>query len=87
MAEQQNIIGTTVRRLRAKKGLTQAQLVAKLNLAGWDLSRGTFSKIESQIRCVTDYELLKLAAGLGIAASELIDLAAKEQIQARSKRS
>jgi transcriptional regulator with XRE-family HTH domain len=85
MPEQQNIVGATVRRLREKKGLTQAQLVAKLNLAGWDLSRGTFSKIEAQIRCVADYELLKLAAGLGIDAPELIRLAAKEQISVRPK--
>jgi len=87
MIEPQNIVGATVRKLRVKKGMTQAQLVAKLNLAGWDLSRGTFSKIESQIRCVADYELLKLAAGLGVEASELISLADKEQRSAHAKRS
>jgi transcriptional regulator with XRE-family HTH domain len=78
MTVHQNIIGSVVREIRAKKGLTQAQLVAKLNLAGWDLSRGTFSKIEAQIRCVTDIELLKLAKGIGIDAPELLRRAEKK---------
>jgi transcriptional regulator with XRE-family HTH domain len=77
MNKHQNIIGPIVRKLREDKGLTQSQLAAKLNLAGWDLSRGTFSKIEAQLRCVTDIEILKLADGLGIEAPELLRLALK----------
>jgi transcriptional regulator with XRE-family HTH domain len=79
MPENQNIVGPVIRELREKKGMTQPQLVAKLNIAGWDLSRGTFSKIEAQIRCVTDDEIFKLAAGLGIEAADLIRLAAKKR--------
>jgi transcriptional regulator with XRE-family HTH domain len=75
MTEHQNIVGPIVRELREKKGLTQAQLVAKLNIAGWDLSRGTLAKIESQLRCVTDYEIPALAKSIGIDSSELIRLA------------
>jgi transcriptional regulator with XRE-family HTH domain len=79
MPNNQNIVGPVIRALREKQGLTQPQLVAKLNIAGWDLSRATYSKIESQIRCVADYELLKLAAGLGIDAPELLRQAMKRQ--------
>jgi transcriptional regulator with XRE-family HTH domain len=75
MAECQNIIGPIIRELREKKNLTQAQLVAKLNISGWDLSRATLSKIEAQLRCVTDYEVPRLAAGLGIEAGELLQRA------------
>jgi len=81
MPEYQNIIGPVIRELRERQGLTQPQLVAKLNIAGWDLSRGTYSKIEARIRCVTDYEIFKLAAGLGIEAAELMRLAAKNRSQ------
>lgn len=77
MDEHQNIVGPVVRELREKKGLTQAQLAARLNLAGWDLSRGTLSKIEAQIRCVSDSEILRLAAGLAIDGPELLRRAAK----------
>ena len=71
------VFGNVIREIRKKKGLTQAQFVAKLNIDGWDLSRGTFSKIEARIRCVTDYELLKLAEGLGVDATELLRRATK----------
>ena len=79
MAEHQNIVGAIVQELRENKGLTQADIVARVNLTGWNLSRGTYAKIEAQIRCVTDYEILRLAAGLGIDAAELMRLAAKRQ--------
>lgn len=72
MTEHQNIVGPVVREVRERKGLTQAQVVAKLNILGWDLSRATFSKIEAQLRCVTDYELPVLAQSIGIDASDLL---------------
>jgi transcriptional regulator with XRE-family HTH domain len=75
MTKQHNIVGPIVRELREKKGLTQAQLIAKLNIAGWDLSRGTFAKIEAQVRCVTDYEMPVLATALGLTGPELLHLA------------
>jgi hypothetical protein len=38
---------------------------------GWDLSRGTLSKIEAQLRCVIDSELEILAKALRV---EILDL-------------
>lgn len=75
-----NIVGPVVRKLRQEKGLTQAQLVAKLNIRGWDVSRDIIARIEGQVRWVADFEISKLAAGLGIEATELLRQAlAKEQ--------
>ncbi len=72
-----NIVGPVLRELREGKGLTQAQFVAKLNLLGWDISRDTYAKLESQIRWVADFEILKLAKGIGVAAPELLRRAIK----------
>ncbi len=69
MAKQQNIIGTQVRKLRYQQGLTQEALAARCGVLGWDLSRGTLSKIEAQLRCVTDVELEFLAKALRVAIS------------------
>ncbi len=62
---QQNIIGPAVRRLRVEQGLTQDAFAARCQLAGWDLSRETLSKIEVGLRRVNDAEVMMLAKVLG----------------------
>ena len=66
-----------------KKGLSQEQLVAKLNVMGWDLSRVTLAKIESQIRCVADYELPILAASIGLEPTEFVKQALEKSPKKR----
>ena len=53
-------------------GLTQNELSARIGRLGWDISRGTLSQIEAQIRCVTDYELICLAKALNVAPETLL---------------
>ena len=77
MRQPRNIVGPVVRRLRTERALTQAQLAAKLNVLGWDLSRGTLAKIESQFRWVADSELLLLAEALGVTPGSLLVQARK----------
>jgi len=55
-----------------KKGLTQDQLAARLQLTGLhSCDRVTVAKIESQIRSVFDYELPVLAGVLGVSGDDL----------------
>ncbi len=51
---------------------SETMLVAKLNLLGWDISRETLARIESQIRWVADFELVCLAEALGLAVLSLL---------------
>ena len=67
-----NIVGPVVRELREKQNLTQSDLVTKLNLLGWDVSRDIVARIEGQIRWVADFEIVKLAASLGVEYTELL---------------
>jgi transcriptional regulator with XRE-family HTH domain len=67
----QNIVGPQVRRLRYEQGLTQETLAARCGVMGWDLSRATLSKIEAQLRCVTDAELRVLAESLKVGIQDL----------------
>ena len=67
----QNLIGPTVRKLRMAAGLSQEALAAKLQVAGWDITRGGLSKIEARIRRVNDAELLVLATVLKCGLSDL----------------
>ena len=70
-ASTQNLIGPQVRRLRVGAGLSQEALAAKLQLAGWDLSRAGLSKIEAGLRRVNDAELWMLAKVLACSLLEL----------------
>jgi transcriptional regulator with XRE-family HTH domain len=66
MTRPQNIVGPKVRKLRYQQGMTQEALSARCGVLGWDLSRATLSKIEAQLRCVTDAELELLAKALKV---------------------
>ena len=71
MAKPQNIVGPQVRKLRYLQELKQEDLAARCGVLGWDLSRGTLSKIEAQLRCVTDSELEILAQALRVEIAAL----------------
>jgi transcriptional regulator with XRE-family HTH domain len=57
--------------LRNARGWTQADLAAKLQIAGLDLERADIAKIESQLRSLYDFELFILATVLGVPAMDL----------------
>ena len=62
----QNLIGPVVRKIRYQRGMTQAVLTARCNRVGWDVGENSIAKIEAQIRCVTDKEIVFLAKALGV---------------------
>jgi transcriptional regulator with XRE-family HTH domain len=66
-----NLVGPQIRRLRDQQGLTQPMLAARCRRWGWDLSRQTLAKIETQLRWVSDFELLCLARALRVEPNEL----------------
>jgi transcriptional regulator with XRE-family HTH domain len=66
-----NIVGPQVRRIRYQQGLTQPALTGKCQLIGWDISRESVAKIESQLRGVSDIEVRKLAKALRVHFSVL----------------
>lgn len=72
MTKSQNIVGPQIRKLRYQQELTQEMFAARCAILGWDLSRGTLSKIEAQLRCVTDGELVILARALKVEVGTLL---------------
>ena len=69
-----NIVGPQVRLRRNELGLTQEEFAAQCQLGGLDISRGTLSQIEAQLRCVTDDELFVLAKILKVTTDSLFPL-------------
>jgi transcriptional regulator with XRE-family HTH domain len=76
-AKPQNLVGPQVRRIRTESGLSQEALAAKLQVAGWDLSRGGLSKIEAGLRRVNDAELWVLAQTLSCPMADLFPVRPK----------
>lgn len=67
-----NAVGPQLMRLRSRLGLSQAQMAAKFQVAGWDLSRDIIARIELQTRCVTDLEVIELARILRVPVESLL---------------
>lgn len=66
-----NVVGPQVRKLRESQGMTQEDLTARCNIIGFNISRGTLAKIESQVRRVTDMETTLLAKALKVSVDAL----------------
>ncbi|MCH6255664.1 helix-turn-helix domain-containing protein [Puniceicoccaceae bacterium K14] len=71
--EKKNITGPQVRKIRVSKQLSQEEFTAKCNLIGWDISRGTLAKIESQVRRITDDEVALIAKALKVRIQDLYE--------------
>ncbi|WP_454053922.1 helix-turn-helix domain-containing protein [Clostridium sp. Marseille-Q7071] len=66
-----NVIGSNVRLLRKKLGITQEDLAARLNILEIDIDRPMISKIENNSREVLDYEVKALAKALKVSINDL----------------
>ncbi len=71
--ERKNLIGSSLKRLRIARGMSQQKLSNKLELVGVYVCRGSISRIEDYSRTVTDIELYALAEALGVGVEELYE--------------
>lgn len=58
---QTNIVGKQVKKFRKERGLSQQLLSAKLETLAIYICRGSISRIEKQVRTVSDIELYGLS--------------------------
>ena len=74
-----NLVGPQIQKLRYELGLTQEEFAAKCQVHGFDISRGTVSQIEAQLRCITDSELLLLAGLFKVTTDSLFPRKARRR--------
>ena len=67
-----NIVGARVTAARKAQGMKQVELLAKLQLAGIDISIPALSLLEGQKRPVSDIELNALADVLNVSVEWLL---------------
>ena len=67
-----NLVGARVEAARKSQGIKQKELLAQLQVRGVDLNASGLSKLEGQLRSVTDFELLALADILNVSLRWLL---------------
>ena len=67
-----NIIGARVEKERKRQEMKQRELLARLQVNGINITSSALSKLEGQIRLVTDIEVLALAKILGVSVNWLL---------------
>ncbi|MBR4703442.1 MAG: helix-turn-helix transcriptional regulator [Oscillospiraceae bacterium] len=68
---EQNMVGSKVRKLRLERKMSQQMLSDRLETLAIYICRGSVSRIEDKSRTVTDIELYGLAKVLGVSIEEL----------------
>ncbi len=69
-----NIIGEKVEKQRKAIGMKQKDLLTQLQVSGIDLNSSGLSKLEGQLRGVTDYELKAIAQALDVSVNWLLGI-------------
>ena len=67
-----NIVGAKIEAQRKAIGLKQKDLLTQLQINGVDLNASGLSKLEGQLRYVTDFELVAIAKVLGVSINWLV---------------
>ena len=68
-----NMVGKNIERLRREQGITQKDFIAKLQIMGCDVNPTSYSKLEGQIRGVSDKELYFIAKILKVSIETLFE--------------
>lgn len=69
-----NVAGQKIRFIREASGLSQEQLAAKIQLAGYNINQKAISRIETGERVLADYELVYFANALCVSVNVLLGL-------------
>jgi len=72
MTRKGNLIGKQVSKARNHLELSQAELAARCQRMGWDLSRDVLARIESGIRGISDKEIAIFCDVLDVPVQELL---------------
>ncbi len=67
-------VGSNIRSLREKRGMTQEVLSARLQVLGCDITRSAIAKIEVGQRHLYPDEIILIKQILGVSYDEIFDL-------------
>lgn len=68
-----NIVGRRIEAMRKSLGIDQKDFVARIQVIGVNIDDSSYSKLEGQIRKVSDRELYAIAKALNVSIDELFE--------------
>ena len=71
---ERNIVGAKIEARRQAINMKQKDLLTQLQIKGIDLNASGLSKLEGQLRNVSDFELKALSEILGVSVNELLGI-------------
>lgn len=71
---ERNIVGAKIEARRKAINMKQKELLTQLQIKGIDLNASGLSKLEGQLRNVSDFELKALSEILGVSVNELLGI-------------
>ncbi len=69
-----NVVGTRIEQRRKEIGMKQKELLTALQIEGIEMNASGLSKLEGQLRKVSDYELLAFSKILSISLNDLLGI-------------
>lgn len=76
---ERNLVGARVTEARLRQGMKQNELLARLQVAGIEISVPALSLLEGQKRPVSDIELVALSKALNVSVEWLLGIDSKKQ--------
>ena len=76
---ERNLVGARVTEARLRHGMKQNELLARLQVAGIEISIPALSLLEGQKRPVSDIELVALSKALDVSVEWLLGIDSKKQ--------
>ena len=71
---ERNIVGAKIEARRKAINMKQKDLLTQLQIKGIDLNASGLSKLEGQLRNVSDFELKALSEILGVSVNEILGI-------------
>ena len=68
-----NAVGKNIELMRKERGIKQKDFVAQIQTMGCDINLTSYSKLEGQVRTVTDKELFVISKILGVTMEDLFE--------------
>ena len=68
-----NSVGKNIELMRKERGIKQKDFVAQIQTMGCDINLTSYSKLEGQVRTVTDKELFVISKILGVTMEDLFE--------------